>query len=58
LIDDRIVDALAVCGEPASIGARVRERYGGLVDRVSFSMPYDPSAECIDEVLAGFRTAG
>jgi probable F420-dependent oxidoreductase len=58
LIDDRIVDALAVCGEPASIGARVRERYGGFVDRVSFSMPYDPSAECIDEVLAGFRTAG
>ena len=55
LIDDEIVDALAVRGEPASIGARVRERYGGLADRISFSMPYEPSAECMHEVLAGFR---
>ena len=30
LIDDEIVDALAVRGEPASIGARVQERYRGL----------------------------
>ena len=55
LIDDEIVDALAVRGEPASIGGRVRERYGGLADRISFSMPYEPTAECMDGVLAGFR---
>jgi probable F420-dependent oxidoreductase len=55
LIDDEIVDTLAVFGEPASIGARVRERYGGVADRISFSMPYEPSFECMHEVLAGFR---
>ena len=55
LIDDEIVDALAVRGEPASIGARVQERYRGLADRISFSMPYEPSAACMHDVLAGFR---
>jgi hypothetical protein len=28
-----------------------------LADRISFSMPYEPSAECMDEVLAGFHAA-
>ena len=55
LIDDEIVDALAVRGEPGSIGARVRERYGDLADRISFSMPYEPSTECMHDVLSGFR---
>jgi probable F420-dependent oxidoreductase len=58
LIDDDIVNALAVCGEPATIGRRVRERYGGLADRISFSMPYDIGAESMDAVVAGFRAAG
>jgi probable F420-dependent oxidoreductase len=57
LIDDDIVNALAVCGEPATIGKRVRERYGGLADRISFSMPYDVSPESMDAVIAGFRAA-
>jgi hypothetical protein len=57
LIDDDMVNTLAVCGEPSSIGTRVGARYGGLADRISFSMPYEPSAECMDEVLAGFHAA-
>jgi probable F420-dependent oxidoreductase len=55
LIDDDVLDALAVCGAPASIARRVQDRYRGFADRISFSMPYEPSEECIDEVLAGFR---
>jgi probable F420-dependent oxidoreductase len=55
LVDDDVVEALAVCGPPESIGTRVRERYGGVADRISFSMPYEPTAECMDTVLAGFR---
>jgi probable F420-dependent oxidoreductase len=57
LIDDDVLDTLAVRGEPATIGARVRDRYGVLADRISFSMPYEPAAECMDEVLDGFRAA-
>jgi probable F420-dependent oxidoreductase len=55
LIDDDMVDALAVCGEPATIGKRVRERFDGLADRVSFSMPYEISPESMDAVITGFR---
>jgi len=57
LIDDDVLDTLAVRGVPASVGGRVHERYGDVADRISFSMPYEPTAECMDEVLAGFRAA-
>jgi hypothetical protein len=58
LIGDDMVDALAICGEPASIGARVYERFGGLADRISMSMPYDISPESMDAVITGYRAAG
>ena len=35
-IDDEILDAFAVVGTPGAVGAGIRERFGDVVDRVSF----------------------
>jgi probable F420-dependent oxidoreductase len=55
LIDDEVLHTLAVCGAPSDIGRLVSERYGGAVDRVGLSMPYDASRETLDALVAGFR---
>ncbi|MGZ4695736.1 MAG: TIGR03617 family F420-dependent LLM class oxidoreductase [Acidimicrobiales bacterium] len=54
LIDDEVLDTLAVRGEPAAIAGEILRRYGAVADRVGFYTPYliDPSA--IVEVRAGF----
>jgi probable F420-dependent oxidoreductase len=55
LIDDEVRETIAVCGKPADIGGLVAARYGGLVDRVGLSMPYDTPAETLGLVVDGFR---
>lgn len=40
LIDDDVLNAIAVVGEPASIGPEIVSRFGGLVDRFTFYTPY------------------
>ena len=40
LITDEMVDTYAVTGSYATIGARIRERYAGLLDRTAFYQPY------------------
>ena len=40
LIDDELLDALAVVAPPGQVGARVEERFGDLVDRFGFYTPY------------------
>ncbi len=55
LVDDEILETFAVVDDLDSIGARVRERYGGLVDRFNVDAPAGVTAERWAEVLAGFR---
>lgn len=45
LIDDEILNTFAVVGAPESVGAELKRRYGGVVDRCSFYAPYraDPA---------------
>ena len=45
LIDDEMLDTLAVRGEPAAIAAEILRRYGAVADRVGFYTPYliDPA---------------
>jgi probable F420-dependent oxidoreductase len=45
LITDEMLDTIAVSGTYESIGAKLRERYAGLVDRIALYQPYDSSAE-------------
>jgi len=46
LITDEILDAIAVSGTCESIGNKLRERYAGLLDRVTLYQPY---ATLVDE---------
>ena len=39
LVDDDLLDAVVLRGDPASVAARLRERFGGAVDRVALSTP-------------------
>ncbi len=41
LITDEMLDTFAVCGAYDTIGPKLRERYAGLLDRVSLYQPYD-----------------
>ena len=45
LIDDDVLHAFAVVAEPAGVAARIRRRFDGLIDRVSFYAPYDSDPE-------------
>ena len=40
LIDDEVVEAFAVVAEPDQLAAKVKERWGPLVDRLSFYSPF------------------
>jgi probable F420-dependent oxidoreductase len=40
LIDDEILNTFAVVADPEGVGAELKRRYGGVVDRCSFYAPY------------------
>jgi probable F420-dependent oxidoreductase len=42
LVTDEMVDTYAVTGTYETIGAKIRERYTGLLDRTSFYQPHQP----------------
>jgi alkanesulfonate monooxygenase SsuD/methylene tetrahydromethanopterin reductase-like flavin-dependent oxidoreductase (luciferase family) len=43
-IDDEVLDAFAVVGEPHEIAAKIEQRYGGIFDRLlGGAPPGDPS---------------
>jgi probable F420-dependent oxidoreductase len=55
LITDDIVDTFVTCGPTDEIGARVKTRYGALVQRVSFDTPDTLAPERVARIIAGFR---
>jgi probable F420-dependent oxidoreductase len=55
MITDEIVDTFVVSGTPEQIAPRVQERYGDLVQRVSFDTPAKLGEERVARVLDGFR---
>ena len=54
LITDEVLDTFAVVGAPDEIGRRVKERYGGLAQRVAFSTPYHLDRVTLGRAVAGF----
>ncbi len=44
LISDGMLDEFAVVAPPDQLARRVRERYEGLLDRVSYYFPFEPGA--------------
>jgi probable F420-dependent oxidoreductase len=45
LITDEMLDTIAVSGTYESIGRKLRERYAGLLDRISLYQPYEISGD-------------
>jgi probable F420-dependent oxidoreductase len=41
LIDDEMLETFAVVAEPERLAAGLTDRYGGLIDRISFYAPYE-----------------
>ena len=55
MITDEIIDAFVVTGTPEQIAPRLQERYGDIVQRVSFDTPARLGADRVARVIAGFR---
>ena len=55
LIDDEMLDAFAVVGEPDDIPRLMLARYGDLLDRISFYAPYRSDPEGWASVIEGFK---
>jgi len=55
LIDDDLLDQIAITGERHEIAARIRARCGGVVDRVSLVAPFAPDAELWSDVVAELK---
>ena len=56
LITDDILEEFAVVAEPAKVGAKLVERFGGKVDRIFCTMPFSADAErnaFLEELRAG-----
>jgi len=45
LITDEMLDEVAVSGTYETIGKKLREKYAGLLDRVSLYQPYEATAD-------------
>jgi probable F420-dependent oxidoreductase len=56
LVDDEILGTFAVTGEPEEIPAKLLDRYGDVVDRVSFYAPYKSDPERWAAVVEGFKS--
>ncbi len=52
LIDDRVLEAFAVVGEPSAIVPEMKRRYGAFVDRTSASFPFADDATRADMIAA------
>ena len=56
LVDDEILGTFAVTGEPEEIPAKMLDRYGDVVDRISFYAPYKSDPERWARVVEGFKS--
>ena len=54
LIDDDVLDLLAVRGTPAECAARLREEYGALADRMSLTT-HNASVDALGQMAAALR---
>jgi len=56
LIEDDILDAFATVGEPKDIVAAMKERYDGVLDRLTIGFD-GLEAETVSNLLAEFKAA-
>jgi len=56
LVDDDVLHAFAVVAEPDRLAAEIAQRFGGLVDRVSFYTPYRIDGSVWEPVVGELRS--
>jgi len=54
-VNDDVVDAFAVVGEPSSIAPQLLERYGDLFTRLTLYTPYAIAPEVVQEIRTGLQ---
>jgi probable F420-dependent oxidoreductase len=52
LVSDEVLAEFAAVGSPAEVAEQLRQRFGGVVQRLSFSTPYDVAPEVWPELVA------
>lgn len=57
LIDDQVLDTLAVVSDPVRAGAELVARFGALIDRFTLSTPYPLDDAARTGVIEGIRSA-
>jgi probable F420-dependent oxidoreductase len=57
LIDDEVLSTFAVIAEPERLGAALIERWGGLLDRISFYAHYRHAPDLFDPAIEALRAA-
>jgi probable F420-dependent oxidoreductase len=57
LIDDELLELVAVVGDPAHVGAEVARRWSGTYDRVSLYVNYELDSDALTETVDALRNA-
>ncbi len=57
LIDDEILNTIAVCGTPAAVAAQLTRRFDGVADRVAFYLPFAAAGGLVSELVAAVQAA-
>ncbi len=57
LIDDEILNTFAVVAEPEKIAAELSQRYGDVIQRISFYAPYSSDPDRWAKIMADLRAA-
>ncbi len=57
LIDDEILDTFAVVAEPEGIAPELHQRYGDVIERISFYAPYETDRDRWTSILEALKAA-
>ena len=55
LVDDRVLETIAVRGTPAQCAAQILDRFGDVATRLAFYQPYAANTETTAELLSCLR---
>jgi len=58
LVDDELLEAIAVCAPPEALGAELTRRYAGFADRISLVAPWQPDAGAWALVIRALHPTG
>lgn len=58
LVDDQVLDAFAVVGEPAAVAKEIHRRYGDLLDRFTLYTPYPMDEPVRRDLVGALHTHG